>query len=173
MSEPDPNHLKILDDHARNRGWIVGCYAQIEFILGHFVVECRRFPEYVHLTERLPYSLDTRVQKVSAILLTPGPLSHWNEAFSPLIDALQHFEELRHFLSHGLSELFVTPSYESQIRIRRFVPTKGNEGQVLEITVKPHELGQLADTLGHLAQQFMETVRACYLEQGLDAFPFK
>jgi hypothetical protein len=92
----------IIASAATLRGAIITSYAQVENLLADIVLRSRLLPEYNALPKGLPYKLSTRIARVRQLVGMPGPLTKYKDEFTMIADELKRFEEIRHFMAHGL-----------------------------------------------------------------------
>jgi hypothetical protein len=103
---------KVLVNHAVYlRGNIITSYAHIEFLLADICLKAWQLPEYAHFAGAFPYKTDSRIKAARALFEGEGPLKQYREGIQPALDELLDFEELRHFVAHGLLIVNATLEY--------------------------------------------------------------
>jgi hypothetical protein len=120
--------------------------------------------EYAHLAGPFPYKTDTRIKAVSKLLNTDGPLKAHRPGVQSALDELLRFEELRHFVAHGL--LIVTPDPSGpRMQYRLYRDTKhGTEIGFLELSFS--ELTDASLKISELLHQTATTFRRIYFDLG-------
>ena len=158
---------KDIVNHAIHlRGMIITSYAHIEFLLADICLKAWQREEYAHLAGPFPYKADTRIKAVSKLLDTDGPLKTYRPGVQPVLDELLSFEELRHFVAHGL--LVVTPDPSGpRMQYRLYRTTKhGTEIGFLETSSS--ELTDASLKISGLLHQMLTTFRRIYFDLGLE-----
>jgi hypothetical protein len=91
------------------RGNIIISYAHIEFLLTDICLKAWQLSEYSQFARAFPYRIESRIRAVRTLFESEGPLKRHHQGIQPALDKLLNFEELRHFVAHGL--LIVSSRY--------------------------------------------------------------
>lgn len=162
---------KAMVNHAIHlRGTIITSYAHIEFLLADICLKAWQRKEYAHLAGAFPYKTDTRIKAVSTLFDIDGPLKGYRPGVQAVLDQLLHFEELRHFVAHGLMIVTPNPLSNPKLQYRLYRTTKrGTEIGFLETTAL--ELTNLSLKIGELLHEMLTTFRCIYSDLGLEFEP--
>jgi hypothetical protein len=114
----------IVTDAIFSRGSIITSYAHIEHLLADICLQSWKTSEYAHLAGLFPYKTESRIKAVRSLLETAGPLKSYHGELEPVLDDLLTFEELRHFVAHGVMIVTATTPPGAQIEYRLFRTTK-------------------------------------------------
>lgn len=165
MGEPRDAQKNIIQTAAFLRGTIITSFAQVEFILADLAVKCERFPEYKALLRKFPYKLEERIKAVKNLLSAPGPLVKYRNEVEPLVQKILDYEELRHFLAHGLL-IVKTAGDEHVLQYRMYRPGK-NGLEIGFIETDTNQLERNAVEIALYSQSVLVLFRKMYLEQGI------
>ena len=151
------------------RGWCIGGYAQVEYILADFVFKVSKLPAYAEFRDPPPHRFESRLKRVRAIADAAGPLSKYREGLVLLTSAIERWEELRHFLTHGwLDVTLKKPEGVLILKLRRFRPEKGNPWAVQAIAFSRTELETTGSDISDLAEQALLMFDDIYAEFDLE-----
>lgn len=169
VMEIDQSVVDAIEEVVKARGWCVAGYSQVEFILADFVVKVGQIPEYGALAAPFPMNFSTRLARVRSIAEKAGPMSRFSSGLASLTDAIEGWEQLRHFLTHGWMDVTVQkPENSITFRFRRWQPTKADKTRVTMITCTLEQLQECGRELSLLAdtaiQMFDDIYRAFDLE---------
>jgi hypothetical protein len=114
----------MVSDAVFTRGSIITSYAHIEYLLADFCLQAWKRSEYTHLRGVFPYKTESRIRAVRKLLESDGPLKLYCEALQPVLDDLLDFEEIRHFVAHGVMVVKATPPTGARIEYQLFRTTK-------------------------------------------------
>ena len=150
------------------RGSIITSYAHIEFLLADICLKTWQKAEYAHLAGRFPYKTDSRIKAVGARFDSDGPLKPHRPGVQPILDQLLTFEELRHFVAHGL--LIVRPSPQpSGVKLEyRLYRTTKQGPQIGFLVMSASELTDVSLKITELLHQMLHAFRRIYFDLGLE-----
>jgi hypothetical protein len=83
------------------RGKAIGAYAQIEFQLAEICLRAWQTSAYKNLVGPFPFKVSDRVQEMSRLLNSTGPLAQHRREIEPLLTQLAAFENHRHLFAHA------------------------------------------------------------------------
>lgn len=149
----DPLHA-IHGEAAMLRGIIITSYAQVEHLLADILVRCQLLTAYATLPASLPYRFETRVARVRKIVAMPGPLARYKDEFEQVITELQRFEEIRHFMAHGLLVVNISKYNCPELKYRMYRERKEGVEEGLMVT----NLTQLHNAALEIARHSQRTV---------------
>ena len=167
MNAPNEYQLSVISQAAFLRGSIITSYAQVEHLLADIFLRCQPMPDYNSLPAKFPFKLATRIKLVRQMVGMPGPLAIYGERFESVISRLLEFEEIRHFMAHGLLHV-KTRKDEWHELVYRMYRQKDNieEGQmVTDLT----QLDFAAREVGKYSTQAVSLFRDVYLEHKIEA----
>jgi hypothetical protein len=165
---PEPSNLQksLVTEAAFLRGQIIGSYAQVEFLLADLAVRCSVRPEYHEHLRKFPYKLESRLKAVRQLAELPGPIHFYRDELVPLIDQILKYEELRHFMAHGL--LVIKTQGPNHLLQFRLYDTK-DKGQlalgIIETTCE--QLLGSGTEVAEFASSIAQLFKRIYLEQKL------
>jgi hypothetical protein len=166
MKEPSEHAKATIAQAACLRGSIITSYAQVEHLLGDIVMRCWSLPEYATLPKSFPYKLKTRIARVRELLRLPGPLSIYSDMFEDIIVELQQYEELRHFMAHGLISVLAQRGGGYRLFYRMHSDTKaGPQEGSLDLDLE--ELEAYAKMVAQCAQRAVTLFRNVYMAHRL------
>lgn len=169
MMEIDRLVVDEIEEVVKARGWCVAGYSQVEFILADFVVKVSQIPEYAALAAPFPMNFSTRLARVRSIANKAGPISCFGSQLVSLTDAIEGWEQLRHFLTHGWMDVTVQkPENSITFRFRRWQPTKAEKTRVTMITCTLGQLQECGRELSLLADTAIQMFDDIYREFGLE-----
>jgi hypothetical protein len=160
--------IKELVNHAVYlRGNIITSYAHIEFLLADICLKAWQLGEYAHLAGAFPYKTDSRIKAVRALFEGEGPLKPHREGIQPALDKLLSFEELRHFVAHGLLIVTPMPPSDAMLQYRLYRTTKlGTAIAFMETSAS--DLDDVALEIGTLLNKMLTTFRRIYFDLGFE-----
>jgi hypothetical protein len=159
---------EMVNQAVHIRGSIITSYAHIEFLLADICVKAWRRSEYASLATAFPYKTDTRIKAVRKLFDVDGPLKTYSSGIQPVLDELLNFEELRHFVAHGL--LIVTPMRGpggAKLEYRLYRTTKDGA----KIDFLERSASELTDTsirISELLHDMLTTFRQIYFDLQLE-----
>jgi hypothetical protein len=165
---PTDFQLEVITNASLLRGAIITSYAQVEMLLADIVMRCRQRDEYVDVYDKFPYRLEDRIKAVRRIVGHPGPLNAYRAEVEALVDGLHHFEEIRHFMAHGLLVVTTTPNKQHTLTYRMYRPVGQGEAEAGLMQTTLEELDEAARAIGSYAHSFVALFGRMYLEQGLE-----
>lgn len=152
------------------RGWCIGGYAQVEFIMADFAVKVGRLAGYEDLATPFPMNFATRLKRVRSIADRQGVLSPYAEPLRSLADAIESWEQQRHFFTHGWMDVLVSrPSDTITFRLRRFTPTKADDAAVTLMDFTLADIESAGTQLANLADMALKLFDDIYAEHGLES----
>ncbi len=83
------------------RGKAIGAYAQVEYQLAEFCLRAWQTSAYKNLVRAFPFKVSDRVQEMSRLLNSAGPLAQHRREIEPLLTQLATFENDRHLFAHA------------------------------------------------------------------------
>jgi hypothetical protein len=164
--EPSADLKALVNRAAFIRGQIITSYAQIEFLLADFAVRCQRLPDYAQVSEKFPFSVAKRIARVREIVSMPGPLLVYRGRFEEITAELRDYEELRHFMAHGLLTVYGTGLDSNRLVYRMYQQTADG----LEEGLIDTDLAQLTTAgtaIAAYAQQAVMLFREVYLRHNI------
>jgi len=163
-------HKPYVGEAFQLRGMLLGSYAHIEFMLADICLRAWEMPAYAHLAKQFPYSVETRIAEARAIFTSEGPFRQYaNEAESLLVDLLQ-YQEIRHFMAHGLMTIKFTDTAVSEIEFRLFRPTKSGP-EIGFIHWSFEGMRETAQQIAEYGSQWTRFLYRVHMEQGFAGKP--
>jgi hypothetical protein len=162
----DPAHKAIVAEAYMIRGMIVGTYAHIEFLLADVCMKAWPLPEYAHLRAPLPYKLETRIKAAEALFSSPGRLNAYYSDVGNLFSRLLKYEELRHFMAHGLLIVDPNPSPPA-IQFQLWRATKSG-AEIGTINTDVDQMRETANELALYSNTLIRIFHRVYIEQELE-----
>ena len=136
------------------RGEVIDLFAQAEHAVNEVLIHAATLPEYKALKPAFPYLMGQKLQRLRKLMTEVGPLRAHANKVAPLIDNLASFEELRHFMAHGIVEVALKQSGEPIYVFRMdCAPSDGSKDSTLTL-LRPDaqsRTARLADTVKALA----------------------
>lgn len=166
MAATSPNNA-VVADAAMLRGAIVTSYAQVEHLLADIVLRCQPMAEYSNLPQTFPYKLETRIARVRDIVGMAGPLQKYKSAFENVITELLKFEELRHFMAHGLLHIRTGDDGGHILIYRMHRQAKGSTIEEGTMVTNLPQLEDAARQVAHYALQAVSLFRDVYRDHNL------
>lgn len=119
---PSEEHQNAIHRIQMERGWIVGCYAQIEFMMADTIIRSQRLPEYDHLAKTPVFNVTKRVKRFRELVNSPGPINQDAESLLAVVDRWNASETVRHFLVHGFAIFRWTRAGDMLMTFRLYTP---------------------------------------------------
>jgi len=142
------------------RGEVIDLFAQVEHAVNAFLVHAAALPEYKNLKPALPHLLGQKLERLRQLKTEVGPLRTHANRVAPLVDKLAPFENLRHFIAHGIVEVALKQSGE-QIYVFRISCASSHDSTVSTLTLTRPDAqsrtARLAGTVRALASK-LETI---------------
>lgn len=129
-------HLAVIEEGQRLRGWIANAYAQIEFFLGDVIVRSLSMNEYQGLGEVLPHGSPDRIRRVRRILEREGVFSEFEADLNSIVDEFENHHETRNLLAHGFCKVLHTPDGDSTFQFRKWHRVEGRQDVQLQRTFR-------------------------------------
>jgi hypothetical protein len=163
-----PDEYRTLVNHAVNlRGQIITSYAHIEFLLADICLKAWPRSEYSHLATAFPYKTDSRIKAVRALFECNGPLKAYYKGVQPALDKLLDFEELRHFVAHGLVVVTPMPPSEAMLEYRLYRTTKQGVA-IAFMETSASDLRDVSLEIATLLDQMLRTFARIYSDLGFE-----
>ena len=160
---------RTLEGCQLHRGWIVGAYSQVEFLLGDLSLRAYELPAYAALKKPISMGVDNRMKDLRAVLALDGPMTPYRGLLETLLARLTRLERLRHFLSHGMLKYELAPEGVEFVCFRRYLPPeKKGVAKLVELVLRPHELEELKDNWNQFASAFVKLSMNIYLDLDLE-----
>ena len=164
---PNAYQLSVIERAATLRGAIITSYAQVEFLLGDIVMRCMDIPEYAFLPRDFPQRFSVRLKRVADILAAAGPLADLREPFEAIMAEMVRYEELRHFMAHGLLRVFVTGASSHSLEYRMWRQRKGRPPEEGKLETNLEHLGDAAHQVAGFSGRAVRLFRDTYLGRNL------
>jgi hypothetical protein len=117
------------------RGEVIDLFAQVEHAVTAVLVHAAALPEYKSLKPALPHLLGQKLERLRQLKTEAGPLRAYANGVAPLVDKLAPFEDLRHFMAHGIVEVALKQNGEPIYVFRISCPSScGSTGSTLTLT---------------------------------------
>lgn len=116
MEKPKPEQIAISDEMFYLRGKIITGYAQVEFFLADLSVK---------LNLKFPYLIKDRIKAVKAIAERPD-YADFKDELNEVCDRLIEFDDLRHFMAHGMVMVTTDLKGNHLIEMRRYQREDGS-----------------------------------------------
>ncbi len=164
-----PEAIALLDEAVAIRGWCVQSFAQVEFLLAALVEGAgSKFPDtYGHLCESMPFAPSKRPARVRALLAVEGPLKRHAPELERLMEEMASFEDLRHQMVHGWSDVLKTPS-RLMLRWRRYEPNPGDPWHRVEVATTIETLREQGKQSNAFASAAVNYLRQLFLHYELE-----
>ena len=158
----------VIGQAATLRGCIITSYAHVEHLLADIVIRCQALPEYAALPKSYPHKLRTRIARVQQLLSLPGPLAQYKQQFECLLAELGRFEEIRHFMAHGLLIARVRPNQWHELRYQMLGQAKGQRVEEGRMVTDLDQLSNAAREIAQWSQQAVTLLRDIYLRHDIE-----
>ena len=114
-----------IEEIQRLRGWFVNSYAQVEYLLGAFIVTSMGIQHYQELGFDLPHRARGRINRIRKIVSLGGPLAVCDPLLEHVIGRFEKLESTRNLLAHGFCKYLLGPNGERAMRFKRWHREKG------------------------------------------------
>ena len=132
MVNVTPDHVAIIEEGQRLRGWIANAYAQIEFFLGDLIVRSLTMDEYKEVGEVLPHRSPDRIKRLKRILERDGFFSEFRNDLEAIMAEFENHHETRNLLAHGFCEFLHTPKGDCGFQFRKWHRVEGRQDAQLQ-----------------------------------------
>jgi hypothetical protein len=135
------------------RGEVIDLFAQVERAVAVVLAHAATLPEYHALKPAIPHLLGHKIERLRELMKKVGPLKVRASGVVPLVEKFASFENLRHFMAHGIVEVALKQSGEPIYEFRMLCSSDGISETVLYLT-RPEaqsRTARLADTAIALA----------------------
>ena len=129
-------HVAVIEEAQRLRGWIANAYAQIKFFLGDVIVRSLSMELYQEVGQVLPHGSPDRIKRVRRILDVEGLFSEFRDELSGICDEFEHHHETRNLLAHGFCEFHYTPTGDCGLQFRKWHRVEGRQDAQLQKTFR-------------------------------------
>ena len=151
---------RLIDRGMYLRGRMITHFAQCEYLLADISVR---------VDKRFVYLLKKRAKALEKITAADGPYAQYGDELVPLADQLLAWDDIRHFLAHGMIFLvFVQKDKRLVFEFRRYNRRDDKSFEHLNWYISPDELEKASEALADLCQRFLSAFRRIYIEQGLE-----
>jgi hypothetical protein len=157
-TEPSDLQKSLVDEALFLRGRIVAAYAQVEFLLADLVVK---------LDIRFPYLIDKRIKAVKQIAERPG-FSEYKQELDVVCDELSHYDDLRHFMTHGFMSMELDKLGRHQFELLRYVREGEEKFILLRGTTDIERLRQAVVDIGEYVSHVIRLFERIYREKKLE-----
>lgn len=141
--KPTEEHQNAMHQIQMERGWIVGSYAQVEFMMADTIIRSQKLPEYDHLAKTPVFNVTKRVKRFKELVNSPGPI---NQDAGPLLKVVERWsasETVRHFLVHGFAIFRWTRSGDMLMTFRLYTPEIDPDDPFREMHFRPATIRQM------------------------------
>jgi hypothetical protein len=149
------------------RGSIIHSYAHIEYSLADICLQAWKTSHYSNLKTSFPYKTDSRIKAVRGLLEIDGPLRSYLGELQPVLDDLLDFEEMRHFVAHGIMVVRTPELNDTPVEFRLFRTTK-NGPQIGTLNTSVSEIEEIGFKLSSLLGQMLTTFHRIYSDLGYE-----
>jgi hypothetical protein len=157
MDKPRPETIALGDEMFYLRGKIITGYAQVEFLLADLSVK---------LNVKFPFKIKDRIKAAKEIAERPG-YGKYRDELHEICDHLVDYDDLRHFMAHGLVTI-TTMAGAHSVEMRRY------DRKDKELFVQYHlftdldNLRNAALDIAAYSTRAVQLFRTVYLEQELE-----
>lgn len=141
-------HREAIERYQTLRGWIVGSYSQVEFLMADTIVRAQSIPDYDHLPKTPTFNVTKRVKRFRDLVESPGPISIHAEDLRGVVDRWERTEDIRHFLVHGFATFRWTRSGDMMMTFRRYMPDLDADDPFREMHFRLDTLQAFRDRIG-------------------------
>ena len=167
-----PKQFRIdIEEGQRLRGWITNSYAQIEFMLGDFILRCAQFAEYAEHTKTLPHGAPDRVKRVRAIVNKNGPAARFSNELKQILDQFEARHETRNLLAHGFCEYLYTPDGDAALQFQKWHRQPSRNDARLIRQFRLSEMQTEMESFSKMAQDAMVLFQKIHTHFGWAARP--
>jgi hypothetical protein len=96
-----------------------------------------------------------------------GPLKPYREGIQPALDELLNFEDLRHFVAHGLLIVTPMPPSDAMLQYRLYRTTK-QETAIAFMETSASDLENVSLEISTLLNKMLTTFRRIYFDLGFE-----
>jgi hypothetical protein len=125
-------------------------------------------PEYAEIAAGFPYKLESKVARVRELVGAPGPLVAYTDDLLTLVDRLSAYEELRHFMAHGLMVVGVRETAPAPIIFRMYRKAAKSPEEYGLIQTNADQLTEAAHEVGEYARQMATLIARIFQELSLE-----
>jgi hypothetical protein len=119
------------------------------------------------LVGAFPYKTDSRIKAVRTLFEGDGPLKPYREGIQPALDELLNFEDLRHFVAHGLLIVTPMPPSDAMLQYRLYRTTK-QETAIAFMETSASDLENVSLEISTLLNKMLTTFRRIYFDLGFE-----
>ncbi len=138
------------------RGEVIELFAKIEQAVGAVLVHAATLPEYKALKPAFPHLMGLKLERLRQLMGEGGALRSRASGTASLVDKLSSFEELRHFMAHGVVEVALKENGEPIYVFRMISASSGTPSESTLILTRPEaqsRTARLASLAGALASK--------------------
>lgn len=146
-------HKEAIERFQTLRGWIVGSYAQIEFMMADTIVRSQSLADYEHLPKTATFNVTKRAKRFRQLLESEGAIGQDRVALLDVLNRWEASEEIRHFLVHGFAIFRWTRAGDMLMTFRRYMPDLDETDPFREMHFRLDTLQRLRDQLAEEANQ--------------------
>jgi hypothetical protein len=143
----------------RLRGEVIEHFAEVEYAISAVLAHAATLPEYQPLKPTLAHLLGQKLDCLRKLISEAGPLKSQAAKVSLLVEDLKLFEEMRHFMAHGIVEVERKQSGEP-IRYVFRMPSASNGLSNSELTLTPPEAQRRTAKLADIARKLASKLKA-------------
>ena len=151
MTATDPDTLKEFERAVFWRGMLVQRYGAVEFGITHLLAAASLHPEYSEHGQ-VPFPQNKKIERLRGLSRVPGVIGAKAEAIEKYLAAFEEFNELRHFMVHGI----MAPSEEGAVVIIKVFQHRAGQFMQGEIRVTVEQLKGIAQAIQPLSTNFNE-----------------
>ena len=140
---PAQKHQDAIHQIQLDRGWIVGSYAQVEFMMADTIIRSQKLPEYDHLAKTPVFNVTKRVKRFKELVNSPGPINQDAEPLLAVVERWSASETVRHFLVHGFAIFRWTKVGDMLMTFRLYTPEIDAEEPFREMHFRPATMSQV------------------------------
>lgn len=159
--EPTEQQKSLVDEALYLRGSIVASYAQVEFLLADIAVK---------LDLRFPYLIKDRIKAVQRIAEREG-YQVYKAELDGVCEELLHYDDLRHFMTHGFLTLTTDRKGNHQFEFLRYQRDGEGKFTLLQATTTVERLRQAVEDIGQYVSHVLRLFERIYREQKLEPRP--
>lgn len=157
MEKPRPDQIALGDEMFYLRGKIITGYAQVEFLLADLSVK---------LNVRFPFKIKDRIKAAKEIAERPG-YEKYRDELHDICDHLVDYDELRHFVAHGLVTI-TTMAGAHSLQMRRYDRQDKEHFVQYQLFTDLDKLRNAAIDVAAYSSRAVRLFHTMYLEQGLE-----
>ena len=137
------------------RGEVIDLFAQVECAVGAVLAHAATLPEYQAMKPSFPHLLGHKLERLRQLMSKSGPLKSRANGIVPLVDKFSSFDDLRHFMAHGIVEVALKKNGEP-IYVFRMLSASDGLSETALILTRPEaqsRTARLADIAMALASK--------------------